>query len=206
RCTVVPLSVEPAPFAAAEPLVPPAATPTLLFVGRHRHYKGVDDLLRAMPGLEARLLIGGDGPLRASWERLAQALGVAERVHFLGNVSDEELPRLYASADVFVLPANSRAEAFGKVLLEAMASGLPCVTTEVGTGTSTVVQEGVTGFVVPPRDPAALGIALQRLLANPELRAEMGAAGRARVRAEFTPQQMAARVQAVYDGVLAART
>lgn len=205
RCTVVPLSVDPVPFAGAEPLMPPADVPTLLFVGRHRHYKGVDDLLRAMPGLGARLLIGGDGPLRSSWQQLAQALGTGEQVHFVGNVSNGDLPRLYASADVFVLPANSRAEAFGKVLLEAMASGLPCVTTEVGTGTSYVVQEGITGFVVPPRDPDALRAALQRMLAGPALRAQMGAAGRARVTAEFTPQQMASRVQAVYDAVLAAQ-
>jgi glycosyltransferase involved in cell wall biosynthesis len=205
RCTVVPLSVDPAPFAGADPLVPPAARPTLLFVGRHRHYKGVDDLLRALPGLDARLLIGGDGPLRAGWEQLARELGLSDHVQFTGSVSDADLPRLYASADIFVLPANSRAEAFGKVLLEAMASGLPCVTTEVGTGTSFVVQDGITGLVVPPRDPAALHAALQRLLDDPALRAKMGAAGRERVTAEFTPQLMAARVESVYDGVLAGK-
>lgn len=202
RCTVAPLSVDPAPFMRATPLLPAARVPTLLFVGRHRYYKGLDDLLRALPGLDARLLAGGDGPMRAAWERLAAGLGLGERVQFLGDVEDADLPGLYASADIFVLPANSRAEAFGAVLLEAMASGLPCVTTELGTGTSYVVQDEQSGLVVPPRDPAALRAAIQRLLAHPELRRQMGAAGRARVLAEFTPQQLLQRVQAVYDSVL----
>lgn len=202
RCTVVPLSVDPAPFARATPLLPAAGAPTLLFVGRHRYYKGLDDLLRALPGLPARLLVGGDGPMRAEWERLAQALGLGGQVRFLGDVSDADLPGLYASADIFVLPANSRAEAFGTVLLEAMATGLPCVTTELGTGTSTVVQHGQTGFVVPPRDPAALRAALQRLLDDPALRQQMGAAGRARVLAEFTSQRLLQRVQTVYAEVV----
>lgn len=198
KCVVVPLSVEPEPFMQAAPLIPPAERPSLLFVGQHRYYKGVDDLLRAMPQLAARLLIGGDGPLRGAWEALAQQLGVADRVQFVGRVSDADLPRLYASADLFVLPANARAEAFGKVLLEAMAAGLPCVTTEVGTGTSFAVQDGVTGLVTPPRDPDALAAAVNRLLADPDLRRRMGQAGQARVLAMFTPQRMVERVTAVY--------
>jgi len=205
KCTVVPLSVDPAPFTDAPPLVPPADTPTLLFLGRHRYYKGVDDLIRAMPDLPARLLIGGDGPERSRWEALAAAVGVAARVRFLGNVSDADLPRLYASADAFVLPANARAEAFGKVLLEAMAAGLPCVTTEVGTGTSFVVQDGVTGLVTQPNNPAALAAAINRLLEDAELRKKMGEAGRARVQAEFTPEKLAARVERVYQEVLGVR-
>ncbi|HLF90868.1 MAG TPA: glycosyltransferase, partial [Anaerolineales bacterium] len=145
KCTVVPLCVDPEPFASATPLVPPTGVPTLVFIGRHRYYKGLDTLIRAMPnlvtqqGLRPRLLVGGDGPMREAWERLAGELGVSDRVQFLGEVSDDDLPRFFASGDVFVLPANSRAEAFGKVLLEAMATGLPCVTTELGTGTSFVV-------------------------------------------------------------------
>jgi rhamnosyl/mannosyltransferase len=201
RCTVVPLSVDPAPFAGASPLLPAANVPTLVFMGRHRYYKGLDDLLHALRGLDARLLVGGDGPMRAGWERLSGKLGLSEQVCFLGDVPDADLPRLYASGDIFVLPANSRAEAFGAVLLEAMAAGLPCVTTELGTGASYVVQHERTGLVAPPRNPAALHAALQRLLGDPALRRQMGAAGRARVLAEFTPQQLLQRVQAVYEEV-----
>lgn len=202
KCNVVPYSVEIEPFRRAEPLFPPGPVPTLLFVGRHRYYKGVDDLIRAMPGLEAHLLIGGDGPMRPAWQKVAAKMDVAEKVSFVGQVSDADLPRLYASADIFVLPANARAEAFGKVLLEAMAAGLPCVTTELGTGTSYVVQDGVSGLVVAPRRPEALTEALGRLLADSALRHRMGQAGRDRVAREFTTQQMVSRVQGIYQQVL----
>ncbi|NUN95954.1 MAG: glycosyltransferase, partial [Candidatus Omnitrophica bacterium] len=179
-----------------------AEVPTLVFIGRHRYYKGLDTLIRAMPTLNARLLIGGDGPMRGEWEALARTLGVTGRVQFLGEISDADLPRFFASGDIFVLPANSRAEAFGKVLLEAMATGLPCVTTELGTGTSYAVQDGLTGFVVPPQDPAALGDALRRLLEDAGVRKTMGAAGRARVLAEFTPEKLLERTQKIYREVL----
>jgi rhamnosyl/mannosyltransferase len=202
KCVVVPLSVDPALFQKAQPLISPGSVPSLLFVGRHRYYKGLDDLIRVMPDLNARLLVGGDGPLRPSWEALCLELGVGEKVHFLGDVSNADLPRLYASADIFVLPANARAEAFGKVLLEAMAAGLPCVTTELGTGTSFVVQDGKTGFVVPPRQPGALRDAVNKLLEDVVLRRSMGEAGRRRVVNEFTVDKMAVRVDAVYQAVL----
>jgi rhamnosyl/mannosyltransferase len=202
KCTVVPLSVQTAHFQNIPPLIPPAPVPTLLFIGRHRYYKGVDDLLRAMPQLQARLLIGGDGPMRPQWQQLTQAQGLTDRVQFLGELDDAQLPRLYASADIFVLPANARSEAFGKVLLEAMAAGLPCITTEVGTGTSFVVQHGVSGLVVPPQQPDKLAEAIASLLGDPDLRRRMGQAGQARVRQEFTPEQMVARVTAVYKSVI----
>jgi rhamnosyl/mannosyltransferase len=155
-----------------------------------------------MGSLHARLLVGGDGPMRKKWEDLAQELALGERVQFLGDVPDGDLPGLYRSADIFVLPANARAEAFGTVLLEAMAAGLPCVTTELGTGTSFVVQEGITGLVVPPRSPAALVEAIRRLLEDGSLRSAMGEAGRRRVLAEFTPGLLFQRVEAVYRSVL----
>ena len=202
KCTAIPLSVEAAPIMQAKPLLPPAVVPTLLFVGVHRYYKGLDTLIRIMPELPARLLVGGDGPMRAEWEALAQALNVSDKVQFLGRVTDEDLPRLYASADLFVLPANARAEAFGKVLLEAMAAGLPCITTEVGTGTSFVVQDGVTGLVVMPQDEDALKTAVLTLINNPSLCQQMGSAGQQRVLTEFTPELMINRVDAVYRQVL----
>lgn len=203
RCTVVPLGIDLArfPIRKRRPLAGP---PTLLFVGRLRYYKGLDTLLYALRSLpEAHLIIVGDGPMRASWQRLAHELAVAERVDFVGEVDEVALPTYYASADLFVLPANARAEAFGTVLLEAMAAGLPVVSTEVGTGTSWVNQDGVTGRVTPPRDPTALAAAIGELLAAPEKLAAMGQAARARVEAEFTLSTMVARVEAVYARALA---
>jgi rhamnosyl/mannosyltransferase len=202
RCRVVPLSVDTARFAPAAQL--PGGPPHLLSVGVLRYYKGLDTLLRALPLVpEARLTIVGDGPMRAPWEALAHELGLEGCVHFAGRVDDAVLPDWFRRANVYVLPANVRAEAFGIALLEAMASGLPCITTEVGTGTSWVVQDGVTGRVVPPLEPVALAGAIQQL-SDPALRARMGGAGRARVEGRFTPQAMVEGVMRVYAEAIAA--
>ncbi len=199
KCVVIPFGLDVARFGeAVRPLIPPAAAPTILFIGRHRYYKGVDDLIRAMTQVPARLLIGGEGPMRAAWERLAGELNLRGRVQFLGDVPDADLPAFYASGDIFALPANSRAEAFGIVLQEAMAAGLPCVATGLGTGTSWLVRDGESGFVVPPRQPDRLAGALNHLLADPDLRRRMGRAGRRRARQEFTVSRMTASVENVY--------
>ena len=199
RCLVAPLGIDVERFAAPPRTQRPR--PTLLFVGRHRYYKGLDDLLKAMTEIEAELVVAGDGPMRAAWEKLAADLSLGEKARFLGTVPDSELARLYRSADVFVLPASARSEAFGIVLLEAMAAGLPCVTTELGTGTSYVVQHEETGLIVPARTPAALAEAVNRLLADEALRRRLGAAGQARVRREFRQETMVERIESVYHHV-----
>lgn len=178
--------------------------PLVLFVGRLRHYKGVDVLLKAMPQVQARLLIVGTGPMEAHWRQQARADGLTDRVTFLGRVSDEELPALYHAADVFVLPSTNRAETWGAVQVEAMACGLPVVCTELGTGTSYVNQDGVTGFVVPPKDPQALAEALNRLLANEALRRQMGAAGCKRAREQFSQEAMVEQLLGFYEEALRA--
>ena len=206
KCSIIPFAVDVARFAEAEPLFAGDGRFTLLFLGRHRYYKGGDDLIRAVAQLPAdlpvRLLMGGDGPLREVWQQLSHSLGLSHKIQFVGNLSDADLPKFYASGDLFVLPANSRAEAFGKVLQEAMAAGLPCLTTELGTGTSFVVQDGVTGRVVPPQQPEALAEVVQHLATQPELCRKMGQAGQARARREFSLAQMVERVQGVYTAVL----
>ena len=202
RCTVVPLGVDHRRF--SPPAEPFAGPPTLLFVGRLRYYKGLDTLLRAMIRLpsDVRLRVVGTGPMLGRCESLAAQLDLVSRVEFAGEVSDADLPAQYHQASLFVLPANARSEAFGMVLTEAMASGLPCVTTEVGTGTSWVVQDGVTGAVVPPDDPQALADALVELLSQPARLREMGVAARARVEEEFTQDRLVDRVMQVYESLV----
>lgn len=201
KCTVVPLWVDTERFAPPEQ--PFDGPPTLLFVGRLRYYKGLDTLLRALVHLpEVHLKVVGTGPMASAWRALAAELGIAGRVHFLGEVEDAALPGHYHHAHLFVLPSNARSEAFGLVLLEAMASGLPCVSTALGTGTSWVVQDGITGRVVPPREPQAMAAAIADLLADRARLAEMGRAARARVEAEFTLERMVAGVEAVYRRLL----
>ena len=173
--------------------------PLLLFIGRLRHYKGVDVLIRAMHRVDAHLLIIGTGPMQESWQNLAGAEGLTEKMSFLGNCTDEEsLAARYAS-DLFVLPSTNRAEALGIVQLEAMACGMPVICTELGTGTSYVNRDGETGLVVPPNDPQALAAAINRLLADPPLRTQMGAAGRERVQIEFSVEFMIRETIAFYQ-------
>jgi rhamnosyl/mannosyltransferase len=102
---------------------------------------------------------------------------------------------------MFILPAHLRAEAFGIAQAEALASGLPCISTELGTGTSFVNQHGQTGIVVPPNDPAALARAMNLLAASPELRHFYGANARKRITAHFTIEQMIDAVEQVYREV-----
>jgi rhamnosyl/mannosyltransferase len=172
-------------------------------VGRLRYYKSLDTLLQAMPQIpQACLTVVGTGPMQQSWQGLAQELGLAGRVNFVGEVGDNDLPDYYRQADLFVLPSNARSEAFGIVLLEAMASGLPCVTTELGTGTSWIVQDGETGFVVPPLNPAALAQAINAIAADEALRQRFGQAALVRVKAEFSKEVMVHRVMQVYEELL----
>lgn len=176
--------------------------PLLLFVGRLRYYKGLSYLIQAMVYVPATLLVVGTGPMEREWRQLAAATGVAERVHFLGDVDDAVLPAYYHAADLFVLPASQRSEAFGIVLVEAMASGTPLISTELGTGTSYVNRHGETELVVPPRDAEALAAAINELLGDDERRQAMGRAARARAEAEFSLSVMVEQVLRVYKDML----
>ena len=164
--------------------------PLLLFIGRLRHYKGVDVLIRAMHRVRAKLLVIGTGPMQEAWQSLAQAENLGGKVFFLGDASERECLAARYAADLFVLPSVNRAEALGIVQLEAMACGMPVICTELGTGTSYVNRNGVTGLVVAPNDPQALAAAINKLLVSPALRAKMGAEGRRRVREEFSFRSM----------------
>jgi glycosyltransferase involved in cell wall biosynthesis len=116
-------------------------------------------------------------------------------------VTDEDLPAYYRAADLFILPASERSEAFGLVLVEAMTSGLPVISTELGTGTSYVNQDGASGLVVPPKDPAALARAINRLLDDASLRASLAQGALARS-ALFSAERMVAAIEAIYAELL----
>jgi glycosyltransferase involved in cell wall biosynthesis len=174
---------------------------SLLFVGRLRYYKGLDNLIRGLPNIPARLLVVGIGPMEEEWKALAEDTGTAGKIIWLGEVPDADLPAFYHLADLFVLPASHSSEAFGLVQVEAMAAGLPVICTELGTGTSYVNQSGVTGLVVPPLDTDALCDAINRLIADSELRDRMGAAASIRA-SEFDLDVMVDRVLALYGDVL----
>ena len=187
-----------APFGAQPPLVPLV----VVGVGRLRYYKGFDDLIKAIAQTHNTLaVIVGVGPLEVELKALAQQLGITNRVIFAGEPDDAHLPLYHQAADVFAAPSNSRAESFGISIIEAMASGLPAITTEIGTATSWINQHNETGLVVPPLNPAALASAIHTMQ-DGVLRERMGKAARMRVLQEFTQERMIERVMRVYEEVL----
>ena len=184
----------PAQMAEAMTLDRPAAGPgcTLLACGRLTKQKDYPTLLRAfarLSGSDLRLNILGDGDLRQSLTQMAQELGIADRVTFLGFQRDpfSHMRR----ADIFVL--SSRWEGFGNVLVEAMAMGTPVVSTDCPHGPAEIIEDDQTGLLVPTQDPEALAAALQRLIDNPELRLRLGQAGQTRAQ-DFS----ATRIGAAY--------
>ncbi|HZQ07235.1 MAG TPA: glycosyltransferase [Anaerolineae bacterium] len=203
KCVVVPLGIEIKP---TQKYVEQQnqRNGQLLFVGKLRYYKGLNYLIDAMRLLpNAHLTVVGSGPMEREWRTLAEQLGVNERITWAGEVADESLGAYFAACDVFVLPCSERSEAFGTVQLEAMAAGKPMVSCDVKTGVAWVNQNEVTGLVVPPKDSRALAEAIARLINDDSLRARMGAAGVARVQAEFTLEKMVERVMKVYENALA---
>jgi rhamnosyl/mannosyltransferase len=174
-------------------------------LGRHVYYKGFEYLIRTLPTVpEAHVLLGGRGPLTEELKRLAQDLGVAQRCEFVGRIPEESLPAYYQACDVFCMPSVEPAEAFGFVQLEAMAAGRPVVCCELHNGVTYVNRDGETGLVVPPKDAAALGVALRQLANEPSLRSRLGAQARERVK-EFSVEAVARGTLAVYRRVLQSR-
>jgi rhamnosyl/mannosyltransferase len=178
--------------------------PRVLFVGRFVYYKGVQRLIEAMAQCPGTLILVGEGPLEADLRRRTAALGLQDRVLFAGKVSDEELPAYYRASDVFVLPSVAKTEAFGVVQVEAMAAGLPVVSTNLPTGVPWVNQNRVTGLVVEPDDAGALAGAIRALLENADLRSRCARHAAVRADALFSRQGMIDRFREVVETAIRA--
>ena len=188
------------------PLVPPfeqwrdPAHTNILFVGRLDPRKGVQDLIAAMPEVvertdgRARLLVVGDSYLRPQI-MAGVASSAREHVHFLGHVPSADLPRWYATGDIFCSPATGN-ESFGIVLVEAMAAGRAVVCSDIP-GYRTVVTPGRDAVVFPPGDVPALARALSQLVEAPERRGKLAEAGRRRA-LEFAWPRVVDRIEQVY--------
>lgn len=212
KCVVISFGIDPASFALrdreleiVERLAQEHGRPLALFLGVLRPYKGLQILLQAMTKVRGRLLIAGRGPHRARLEARAHQLGVADRVTFVGEVSETQRRLLLHACDVFVLPSLDRSESFGIAQLEAMACGKPVVSSDLPTGVRVVNRHERTGLLVPPGDPDALADALNRLLGDEALRTALGQAARVRVEREFSLEVMIERTLAIYDEVLSHR-
>ena len=184
------------------PATNPAGKPELLFVGRLREFKGVQDAIAALPALErelgrpVRLTIIGEGPSRASLEAQAaglRAAGSNSEVRFLGWLDPQELPAAYEAASLLLLP--SYVEGHSNVILEALATGLPCVACNVP-GIRETITDGREGILIPPKSPDALARAAARILADAETWRSMSRNALARA-AEFSWDRIAAEYESV---------
>lgn len=179
-----------------------AERPTVFFLARldRAHYfKGLHVLIDALSLIpEAALVVGGDGEWRAQYEAQARAR-LGDRAHFVGDVPDAVLPAYFRAADALALPSIDRTEAFGLVLLEALACGTPVVASRLP-GVRTLVDEGRTGYLVTPGDPLELAQALTRCLHESALLAPNAVAF---VRDRFSWEAIAAELLALYQRLLA---
>jgi glycosyltransferase involved in cell wall biosynthesis len=178
---------------------------TVLFVGgldKAHYFKGLDILMeafkKALKGKNnAKLIIIGKGDLKKHYLKMAEDLGLKENIEIADNVNYEELPSFYQKADIFVLPSINKSEAFGIVLLEAMASGVPVITTNLP-GVRSVLKNSKQGFIVQPNDADALADKISKLLNDEKLARRMGRAGRILIEKKYTWEEAGKNLDYIY--------
>lgn len=210
KVTVIPIGIRD-PATAVDPKAVEAVRARhggrriVLALGRMTGYKGFDVLAEAARHLpeDCVVVVGGSGELLERHRANVRSLGLDARVVFAGHIADAELPAHYAAASLFCLPSTTRAEAFGVVLLEAMAMSKPVVATDIpGSGVPWVNRHGETGLNVPVGDGPALAGAIRTLLDDPALAARLGAAARRRYLDHFTADSMVDAVETLYARLL----
>ena len=177
----------------------------ILFVGgldKAHYFKGIEYLLQAATRLRTasynwKLVLVGQGDLLHTYASLAEQLNIRNRVIFAGYVPNPQLPAYYNLADVVVLPSVDKSEAFGMVLVEAMACGKPIIASNLP-GVRTVVDEGINGFVFAPRDAQDLANKINHVIVHPELAAELGRNGERTARLKYDWKQVGYRLDEVY--------
>ncbi|MDP4163972.1 MAG: glycosyltransferase [Bacillota bacterium] len=167
---------------------------------------GIADLIKAFSKIhsstpKSRLLIVGDGPQRAEYERLTESLGISAVTTFTGRVPNDEVPAYINQMDIFAVPSTEDSESFGVAAVESMACGVPVVVSNVG-GLPEVVIEGKTGYVVPKENPDELAKAFLKLIENPDIRKEMGANGIRHVKEQYDWIENATGMVELYEKTL----
>jgi len=175
----------------------------VLFVGRLTAHKGIQTLIEAaaMTGPEVKYLLVGPGEFPASWSRRLRQLKVEDRLVLAGKVAEAELPAYYAACDLLVLPSVSRLEAFGLVLVEAMASRRPVVASDMP-GVREVIKDGKTGLLCEPFNADDLAAKIGAIVSNAEEAAGMGAAGRKLAEERYSWEVIGEKIEKVYKEVL----
>jgi len=178
----------------------------VFFLGRLVAYKGLPVLIDAMAGIDAQLVIAGEGPMLPLLQKQVAELQIAQKVHFVGALSFQELRAYYHASTMFVLPSIYKNEAFGLSQLEAMACGKPVINTALPTGVPGVARDRKEGLTVPPGDSEALAGSIQELLGNPDLAESLGRAGYQRACTRFNQQIFSHNLHSLYDELLQQRS
>lgn len=175
----------------------------VLFAGRLVPYKGCDVLIKAFSKVSgARLTIAGNGPLEEELKKQAKELGLLDRIHFTGDINDQDLAKAFEECDIFVLPSVMKSEAFGIVQIEAMSRGKPVINTNLPSGVPFVSIDQETGITVEPNDAAGLAEAVQSLVSDGTLRQKYGQAARERAELFFSEKKMLDRIFAEYEDIV----
>jgi glycosyltransferase involved in cell wall biosynthesis len=183
------------------------STPVMVFVGgldEAHYFKGLPGLFDALEQIQERkwhVLVIGSGELQESFEEILKSKGMRDRVTFAGSVSEEDLPRYYRAADFHLFPSTKRAEAFGLVAVEAAATGIPSIASDLP-GVRTVVRDGDTGLLVPPNDTEELVEAITLLLEQKELRERFGLSARKHAEQRFDWDPLIDKLEQTYQSVL----
>ncbi|MEW5909801.1 MAG: glycosyltransferase [Thermodesulfobacteriota bacterium] len=208
KCIVIPLGINLSAFTLPDSSLEVRSIrqfysgPLIIFIGQFRYYKGLHILIEAMKNIDGKLLLVGAGN---SENRLRQQVAqsrLTDKVFFLGKLTDERMLTYLQASDILILPSHLRSEAFGIVQLEAMACEKPVISTELGTGTSSVNRNHETGLVVPPNNPEALATAANYLIDHPAIRRKFGKIGRHLVETHYNDIRMVEKIADVYRRVL----
>ncbi len=200
KVTTIPFGIEVNPWSEVDS----SFDGPFLFVGRLVPYKGLELLVDAFVELDdTPLVVIGEGPLRAKLAARVRRAGVADRIQLVGEVSSARMVELMGSAQALVLPSLDRSETFGVVQLEAMAAGLPVITSRLPTGVAEVCRDGETGVLAEPGSRPDLQAAVRLLRDDRDLARALGAAGRRRVIEHFTAERMIDRLVDWYATLLA---
>ncbi len=176
----------------------------VMYVGRIVYHKGLEYFVRSAKYLkeeDVQYVLVGTGEFRPELEEIIKEEGLEDEVTFAGRVSNEKLPNYYAATDVFVLPSVSRLEAFGIVALEAMASSVPVVISDIP-GVREVIVEGEHGLLAEPMNAEDIAGKIRTLLNNPDMAEKMGKSGRKRVEEKFTWERVANDIEDVYESLI----
>ncbi|MGL4420501.1 MAG: glycosyltransferase [Gemmataceae bacterium] len=213
RTAALPLGIDLSPYTNPNPAALAAEArfrsettgPIWISVGRLVYYKALEVALEALRTVPGTYYVVGTGPMEAEWKQKAQALGVADRVRWLGRTPADDLTGLYRAATAFWFPSFSRAEGYGLVQCEALACGCPILNTAIPhSGVAWVSRHEETGLTVPPQDVPAFTAAALRLLNEPGLRDRLSATARQQAIERFDHRVMAAQSLEFYKSVISA--